>query len=135
MGLIRSANTVLTVYDDAKLTPYLWSIVKEIVKTAIENDQNLIVEGCYIPFDWAEDFDNGYLKQIQYYCLVMTEKYIEKHFDDIQKFANIIENRGEDTGFTKENIIRGNAYYLEMCKKHGCRCILIDEKYELDIEL
>lgn len=135
MGLIRSANTVLTVYDDAKLTPYLWSIVKEIIKTAIENDQNLIVEGCYIPFDWAKDFDNEYLKQIRYYCLVMTEKYIEKHFDDIQKFENIIENRGEDMDFTKENIIRDNAYYLEMCKKHRCRCILIDEKYELDIEL
>ena len=38
--------------DDNELTEYLWPIVREIIKTAIENNQNLIVEGCYIPFDW-----------------------------------------------------------------------------------
>ena len=72
MGLIRSGNTDLTVYDDEKLTRYLWNIVKEMIKTAIENNQNLIVEGCYIPFDWADDFDTDYLCKIKYYCLVMT---------------------------------------------------------------
>ena len=54
MGLIRSGQTQLTPCDDAELTPYLWSIVKEMIKTAIENRQNLIVEGCYIPFDWKQ---------------------------------------------------------------------------------
>ena len=56
MGLIRSNQTAISVTDDEKLTPYLWAIIKEIIKTAIENGQNLIVEGCYIPFDWAKDF-------------------------------------------------------------------------------
>ena len=46
MGLIRSGNTVLTPEDDDALTDYLWPIVREIIKTAIENKQNLIVEGC-----------------------------------------------------------------------------------------
>lgn len=32
-----------------------------MVKTAIENDQNLIVEGYYIPFDWKKDFEEEYL--------------------------------------------------------------------------
>lgn len=49
MGLIRSRNTNLTPYDDDKLVPYLWGIVKEIIKTAVENRQNLIVEGSYVP--------------------------------------------------------------------------------------
>ena len=40
MGLIRSGNTALTPLDDA-LTNYLWPIVREIIKTAIENRQNL----------------------------------------------------------------------------------------------
>ena len=49
MGLIRSGNTELTpMSDDKDLTAYLWPIVREMVKTAIENKQNLIVEGCYI---------------------------------------------------------------------------------------
>jgi len=50
MGLIRSKNTELTpLSNDSDLTEYLWPIVREIIKTAIENRQNLIVEGCYIP--------------------------------------------------------------------------------------
>ena len=52
MGLIRSGKIDLTPEDDEALTYYLWPIVREMIKTAIENRQNLIVEGCYIPFDW-----------------------------------------------------------------------------------
>ena len=52
MGLIRSRNTSLTPDDDDELTEYLWPIVREIIKTVIENNQNLIVEGCYIPAGW-----------------------------------------------------------------------------------
>ena len=133
MGLIRSGNTDLTVYDDDKLTPYLWNIVKEMVKTAIENNQNLIIEGCYIPFDWAKDFDSAYLKHIKYYCLVMTEQYIENHFSDIKKFENIIERRKTDD-LTKESIIKENTYNLEMCRKHGCNYILIDDVYEVELQ-
>ena len=48
MGLIRSGNTALTPEDDDKLTDYLWPIEREIVKTAIENRQNLTVEGNII---------------------------------------------------------------------------------------
>lgn len=135
MGLIRSGNTSLTAEDDDRLTPYLWNIVKEMIKTAIENNQNLIVEGCYIPFDWAKAFDDGYLKQIQYYCLIMTKEYIENNFNDIKGFAGIIENRGDDLDCTKENLIRDNIYNLEMCRKHGCRYIMIDDNYETDTDI
>ena len=65
MGLIRSGQTELTPMDDDKLTDYLWPIVREMVKTAIENGQNLIVEGCYIPFDWKKDFAEDYRKEIR----------------------------------------------------------------------
>ena len=77
MGLIRSGNTDLTPEDDDELTSYLWPIVREIIKTAIENKQNLIVEGCYIPSDWRKDFDDNYLSSIKFICLAMTEEYIE----------------------------------------------------------
>ena len=91
MGLIRSGNTELTpMSDDKHLTEYLWPIVREMIKTAIENKQNLIVEGCYIPFDWENDFEKEYLKHIRYYCLIMSEQYIRKHFSDIKNYANII---------------------------------------------
>lgn len=135
MGLIRSGKTELTAYDDEKLTPYLWNIVKEMIKTAVENNQNLIVEGCYIPFDWKKDFTDEYLKFIHYYCLVMSENYIEMHYKNIKKYANIIENRGDDCECTKEILLRDNIKNFEMCKKHNCNYILIDDNYEVDIEL
>ena len=79
MGLIRSGYTNLTPGDDDKLTEYLWPIIREIVKTAIENQQNLVIEGCYIPFDWTADFNDFYRKNIRFICLVMSEKYIANH--------------------------------------------------------
>ena len=95
MGLIRSGNTNLTPEDDEKLTEYLWPIVREIIKTAIENSQNLTVEGCYVPFGWAKDFDAKYLENIKAYCLVMTENYIRNNLDDIINHADTIEKRLE----------------------------------------
>ena len=97
MGLIRSGQTKLTPMDDVELTDYLWPIVREMVKTAIENKQNLIVEGCYIPFDWQKDFEKEYLKNIQYVCLVMTRQYIENHFADIQSYASVLEQSTRDS--------------------------------------
>ena len=76
MGLIRSGNTTLTpLSNDKALTDYLWPVVREMIKTAIENKQNLIVEGCYIPFNWPEDFEPEYLENIKYYCLIMSNTY------------------------------------------------------------
>lgn len=133
MGLIRSGNTDLTPMSrDEILTEYLWPIVREMVKTAIENRQNLIVEGCYIPFDWAEDFEKDYLDNIKFYCLVMSDQYIQNHFDDIKKYANVIENRKEDENCTLENALRDNRLVLEQCIRHGTEYLLIDEKYSFD---
>ena len=136
MGLIRSGNTELTPLSaDMELTAYLWPIVREMIKTAIENEQNLIVEGCYIPFDWSKDFEKEYLQNIRYYCLVMSEEYIRKHFTDIKRYANIIENRLDDSCCTLENVLEDNAQYLERVKEYGVNYIFIDDKYEIDIEL
>ena len=135
MGLIRSGNTKLTpLSDDKDLTEYLWPIVREMIKTAIENNQNLIVEGCYIPFDWADDFEKEYLENIRYYCLVMSRKYIENHFDDIKKFADIIEKRLDDD-CTAENLIRDNELILDSVRMNNLNYILIDDKYEINIDL
>lgn len=133
MGLIRSGNTDLTpMSDDKKLTAYLWPIVREMIKTAIENKQNLIVEGCYIPFDWQKDFDAEYLEYIRYYCLVMSEEYIKNHFADIKTYANVIEARIDDD-CTIESVLAGNAQILALAQKHNVNYILIEDKYEIDI--
>ena len=136
MGLIRSGNTKLTpMSDDKDLTAYLWPIVREMIKTAIENKQNLIVEGCYIPFDWQNEFDSEYLKSIKYFCLVMSEKYIRNHFNNIKKYANAIENRLDDEWCTMESVLADNAEVLALAKRHNSNYILIDDHYEIKIDL
>ena len=135
MGLIRCGNTALTPMDDEKLEEYLWPIVREMIKTAIENRQNLIVEGCYIPFDWQKDFDPEYLENIKYYCLVMSEKYIRSHFADIKKYANVIENRLDDAWCTMESVLADNAQVLSLAQKHHVNYILIEDMYEISIDL
>lgn len=136
MGLIRSGNTTLTpVSGDKALTDYLWPIVCEMIKTAIENKQSLIVEGCYIPFDWAKDFESEYLENINYYCLVMSEKYIKNHFSDIKKYASVVEDRMDDEGCTMETVLRDNAKILKQCQTYKVNYLLIDDEYQVDIEL
>ena len=134
MGLIRSGNTTLTPEsDDCQLTQYLWPIVRERIKTAIENEQNLIVEGCYVPCNWKEDFTQEYLENIKYVLLVMSEKYIEKHFDDIKKYASVIERRLDDSYCTKESVLKDNRVVLENARKNNLDYVLIDDEYKIDV--
>ncbi len=132
MGLIRSGQTALTPEDDEELTAYLWPIVREMVKTAVENRQNLIVEGCYIPFTWREDFPPEYLAHIRGVCLVMSEGYITAHFGDILAHANDVEDRQEDGGLTPAALIADNARILAGCQAHGWEHILIDHEYRIN---
>ena len=118
--------------DDKELTAYLWPIVREMIKTAIENKQNLIVEGCYIPFDWQKDFDTEYLENIRYYCLVMSEEYIKNHFEDIKAYANVIEARINDD-CAMASVLADNAQFLTLAQKHNVNYILIEDKYEINI--
>ena len=136
MGLIRSKNTNLTPDDsDEKLTKYLWPIVREMIKTNIENSQNLIVEGCYIPFNYKEDFEDKYLDIIKYVCLIMTSEYIDRYYEDIIEHENKIENRLYDADIDMENFKKENINNLKMCKKYNNDYILIDKKYDVDFKI
>ena len=134
MGLIRSGNTKLSPMDDNELSEYLWPIVREMIKTVIENKQNLIVEGGYIPFDWSKDFEQEYLEHMKYYCLVMSERYIRNHFSDIKKYANTMEHRLDDEWCTMERVLADNAEVLSLAQKHHVNYILIEDKYEINID-
>ena len=129
MGLIRSGNTDLTPEDDDELTDYLWPIVREMVKTAIENDQNLIVEGCYIPFGWRKDFSEDYLCNIKFICLAMTDEYIDSNFTDIRDHASDVENRMDDTGLSAEWLKADNQKFIKGFEAAGEEVVLIGKDY------
>ena len=134
MGLIRSGNTHLTPEDDTALTDYLWPIVREMIKTAIENHQNLIVEGCYIPSDWRKDFSEQYLQSIRFICLAMSDAFIDTHFDEIKNHASDIETRMYDTDYTTHSLKADNHYYINTFTRRGEQITLINTDFEETIK-
>ncbi len=134
MGLIRSGNTDLTPEDDDELVGYLWPIVREMIKTAIENRQNLIVEGCYIPFDWRNDFEDQYLQSIRLICLALSDEYIDSHFEEIKSHASDVEKRLDDSYCTVEQQKHDNHRIIEGFQSAGEQIDLIGEDYEASIK-
>lgn len=135
MGLIRSGQTDLTPMSPAEdLTAYLWSILREMIKTAIENKQDLILEGCYIPPNWQKDFDESYRTDIRYLCLVLSENYVTQNFPQIRTHANDAEQRLDDSGCTMETVLAENTRYLQQCLEYELPHILIHNDYEADLQ-
>ena len=130
MGLIRSGMTDLTPMDDDKLTDYLWPVVREMIKTAIENDQDMIIEGCYVPHNWQQDFDDQYQSSIRFICLAFSDDYIEKHFDDIKDKESVVEKRLYDD-CTMESIKADNQIFRQ---RFGQAVTLIEDDYEQAID-
>ena len=134
MGLIRSGNTSLTPYDDEELTGYLWPILRGMIMTAVENSQDLIVEGCYIPFDWKKDLDDTYLPHIRYICLSMTPEYISSHLGQIISHASDAENRlFPDDDVTADGLISDNLFFARGCEAYGNELLMIEDDWEASV--
>ena len=129
MRLIRSGQTALTPEDDKELTDYLWPIVREMIKTAVEKGQDLILEGCYVPFDWRRDLDERYLSHIRFICLAMSDGFIDAHFGEIKRHACAIESRLDDV-CTAEALKEDNRRYIEGFAQAGEQITLIEDDYE-----
>ena len=134
MGMIRSGKTNLTPEDDDALTDELWPIVREMIKTAIENQQNLIVEGGYIPINWRDSFDEQYLDSIRFICLAFSDEYIGTHFDEIREHRSDIEARQDDADCTIASLKADNRRYIDGIKTAGEKVFLIRTDYEQMIQ-
>lgn len=95
----------------------------------------LRVAVVYIPFDFQKDFPEEYLKHIRFYCLVMSENYIRNHFADIKAYANAVEHRLDDGSCTIESLLEDNAYFLDCARKHHVHPILIEDEYDIQLNL
>ena len=134
MGLIRSGLTSLTPDSpDKELTALLWPVAREMIKTAIENGQNLVVEGCYIPCDFTKDFVPYYLDQLQAIWLIFSRRYIWERFDQILACGGAIERR-LDPSLDREALEWENEENLRACQQYGHPYVLIDREYEIDLE-
>ena len=134
MGLIRSGRTGLTPEDDEALTDELWPVVREMIKTVIENRQDLVVEGCYVPFGWRQDFDGRYLADVRFVCLAMTEPYIRENFGRIAEYESVIEHRFTGTGLSADRLVKDNAYYTEGFLNAGEQVTVIGSDFERTLD-
>jgi hypothetical protein len=96
----------------------------------VENHQNLIVEGCYVPFDWRRDFEPHYLKDIRFICLAMSDEYIRSHFNDINEHASEIESRNADEDCSIENLQADNQSIINGFQRAGEQVMVINDDYE-----
>ena len=128
MGLIRSGLTTLTAEEDAALREFMWPMVVGMIKTAVENGQNLIVEGCYIPGDWAQSFKKEHLENIRAVFIVMSEPYIRSHTDEIVRYGDIIEQRLFKS-VNVDRLVSCSRMFEEWAEENGSPCLKIDSVY------
>lgn len=132
MGLLRAGMLPYSVEDDEAIERGMWPIVRELCKTVLENRQNLLVEGCYIPFSWRHDFSAAEASEIRAACLVMTESYIRRHFAEVLSHANAIERRKVDAFCPMEEFLAENARNARLCRAHAIPIVEISETYEIE---
>ena len=83
----------------------------------------------------AVDFESEYMENIKCYCLVMSQNYIKNHYNDIKKYASVIESRLSDEDYTIESALKENDLILKLVTKHNTNYILIDDEYSVNIDL
>ena len=115
MGMIRSGKTNLTPEDDDALTDELWPIVREMIKTAIENRQQ-------------------YLDSIRFICLAFSDEYIDTHFDEIREHRSDIEARQDDGNCTIASLKDDNRRYIDGFKTAREKVFFIKTDYEQMIQ-
>jgi 2-phosphoglycerate kinase len=131
MGFIRSGMTELTVEDDFAMRYWMWPFVTGMIKTVIENGQNIIFEGCYIPAEWQDSFSEEERSHIKCLFIVMSEAYIRDHITDIVDYANVIEKRLEDE-VDVERLVRCSEGFKKECEEYGVPYYIIDGEFCLD---
>ena len=119
MGLIRGyVDCGFTPYDaDELISEKMWRMVKGIIETCHENNQHIILEGCYLPPEQVKGLVDQEIVVAVY--LVFTQDYIQNHFEKIISFETIIESRKFPEERTKQDFIATNLALKERCLATG----------------
>ncbi|SFM46912.1 AAA domain-containing protein [Paenibacillus sp. 1_12] len=136
MGLYRGdTDCGFTPLDSTELIgEKLWPIIRGMIMTNIENNQNIIIEGCYILPHYIKDFDVAYSEQIISVFLGFSQKYIEENFkSNIVKHRNAIEDRGYPEEGIITDYINEHDTFRRNCLDNGVDYFEIDKNYEEEI--
>lgn len=141
MGIYRgNSNCGFTPLDSTELIgDKLWPIIKGIIMTNIENNQSIIIEGCYILPHYLKEFEKPYAEKIISVFLGYSTNYIKANFESkIIKYRSVIEDRGElEAEDTSDNTITEyiteNDEFRRRCLETGEVFFEINNSYEEEI--
>lgn len=137
MGLYRSdSNCGFTPTDSNEvISERLWPILREMIKTIIENNQSIIIEGCYLSPKLLEDFEAKYSSKIVPLFLVFSKKYIEENFESkIIKHRSVIEMRNYPEERPVTQFIEEHNKIRKRCIECGAKYFEIEKDYEEEIK-
>lgn len=118
------------------LAEALWPVIKGIIMTAIENKQNLILEGVYILPSMARDFEREYLDEIVSVFIGFSEEYIkENHDSGILANQSVIEFREDDYPGSPAKLIDMHKEFKQMSLITKVNFFEIKKDYEKEIAL
>lgn len=115
--------------NDYEMRYWMWPLVAQIVKRALESGRNLIIEGCYIPGEWADSFTSAELRHIRTVFIVMSEIHIRTHIDAIERYSQRVEKRQNDV-IDMDRLISCSRDFKEDCLRTGTFYIEIDGPYD-----
>ena len=132
MGLYRAdIECGFTPYDSTEcIGNRLWPILKGIIMTNIENEQNLIIEGAYLLPDKINELDEEYRKNIISFYLCFSETYIRNYFESrVLYYRCAIEARGYENSDTLADFILENENQRKLCEKFNVKFFEIKDDY------
>ncbi|GIN99141.1 hypothetical protein J6TS1_50110 [Siminovitchia terrae] len=136
MGLYRGdKHCGFTPLDNTEVIgDNLWPILKGIIMTNIENEQHIIIEGCYILPHYLKDFDINYSEKIISVFLGFSTNYIQENFEGrIVKYRNAVELRGWPEERTIKELIKEHKEFKAQCLQAGVRYFEIENDYDKEI--
>ncbi|MFW6311840.1 MAG: 2-phosphoglycerate kinase, partial [Nanoarchaeota archaeon] len=137
MGLYRSNKECgFTPLDSNDLIGRkLWPIIKEMIKTVIENKQNIIIEGCYLLPHLVKDLEKEYSEEIISFYLGFSTKYIQENFkSSILKYRSAIEFRNYTEERPVSQFINEHNDIRKQCIENNMNYFEINKDYKKEIK-
>lgn len=131
MGLVRGwpACPFTADDDDQIITDALWPIVLGIIETNIENGQNLILEGCYFPYESLAKLIRKYPDSIRAGFIVFSADYIQDHFADFLAYREVVEKRLYLEERTAADLITQHTEVKKSCDAVGLTYVEVSDDY------
>ncbi len=97
---------------DEKIAEILWPVVKGMIDTCLENRQDGIFEGCYLPPEQVKPLLG---QDVAAVYLIFTEEYLRSHYDLLVQHESVIEQRLYPGAPEMEELIAANNALRSRC--------------------